>query len=281
MTVLTSTVDTGGFLAPEHAHLVLGPVEQAAVALQAPVATFVRTAANTWHAPVVDEDASAAWLTEGAEITTDEPVFDELIVVPRKVGGLVVLSRELADDSSPPAVEEIRRGLARSIAGKIDAAYFGALAAPAPSGLGALAGVATVDTGGSFTNLDVFAEAIADVEANLGHATAFVTNPADGLTLAKLKVATGSNLPLLGADPTQPTGRQILGRPLFVSPAVTSGTVWAVDRAASFVVVREDVTLDFSRDSHFTSDRVAVRATMRVGFGFPHPNRICRIYDVP
>ena len=45
--------------------------------------------------------------------------------------------------------------------------------------------------------------------------------------------------------------------------------MWCYDRTRVISVVREDVELAVD-EVFFTSHRVAVRAVMRVGFGFPH-----------
>lgn len=85
------------------------------------------------------------------------------------------------------------------------------MAAPAPSGLGALSGVQTYVNASAFSNLDFAAEAISKAETVGAGVTSFVTNPATALVLAKVKRATGSNAPLLGADPTAATSRSVLG----------------------------------------------------------------------
>ena len=53
--------------------------------------------------------------------------------------------------------------------------------------------------------------------------------------------------------------------------------MWVLDPQWIKTVLREDVTLAVSYDSRFTSDRVALRATLRVGFAFPKPAALVRI----
>lgn len=55
-----------------------------------------------------------------------------------------------------------------------------------------------------------------------------------------IKPGAGSNQPVLGADPTQPTGRSILGVPLYLQ-YVAANTLWAVDGSRVWLVVRENV----------------------------------------
>jgi HK97 family phage major capsid protein len=53
--------------------------------------------------------------------------------------------------------------------------------------------------------------------------------------------------------------------------------IWAIPQAHSLVVIREDVETEVSTDVFFTSDRVAVKTTMRVGWGWPHPGAVVKI----
>ncbi|MCC5954178.1 MAG: phage major capsid protein [Acidimicrobiia bacterium] len=266
--------DGASLLRPEDVGtLLVQPVQRASVAMS--VSEVIFTDSAEFRVPVVTDDATAGWTPEGEEITPSKPETDEELVKPAKVAGLTIVSRELAEDSSPAAASVIGESLARDIARKIDAAFFGNESPPAPSGLESLADVDDVD--GDLDSLDVFAEAIAAAEnvgATLG---AFVANPADALALAVLKDQDESVRPLLSADPTEPTRRAPYGVPLWVSPAVTAGTIWGIPSGRTMVVVRTDTRIDVSEDAYFSSDRLAVRATMRVGFAFPHEEAIVAI----
>ncbi|MCW2675562.1 MAG: capsid protein, partial [Modestobacter sp.] len=124
---------------------------------------------------------------------------------------------------------------------------------------------------------DAFAEAQM-LAGNVGaELTSFVTNPTTALVLANMKEPSGSGKPLLGADPTQPTRRVIFGVPLLTSPEAPVGTIWGMSAARVTTVVRRDAEVKADRSVFFTSDRVAVRATCRVGFGFPHTAGLVRI----
>jgi len=271
----TSTTGIGGILPDQYGPLVVEPVTRQSVAMQ--VSTVLATGQHTMNIPVVTEDPTAAWVAEGAEITPDDGTLSELTVTPAKVAGLTIISRELADDSSPAALKIVGDGLARSIADQVDRAFFGALTSPAPAGLESLTGLTTITGPAAWANLDPFAEAISTAEGLGTTVTSFVANPADALTLAQLKDETGSNRPLLGSDPSVPTRRVMQGVPLLTSPRVTAGTVWALPSERVFVVRRQEVSLELSTDAYFTSDRVAIRAIMRVAFGFPHEAAIVRV----
>jgi HK97 family phage major capsid protein len=279
MTLLTTaTGSTHGLLPDQIGALIVQPVRAASVALR--VATVITTEAHEFRVPVLEGDAGAAWTAEGTEIAASDAVFDEIVVTPKKVAGLSIISRELANDSAPSAQLIVGQGLAQSLATKIDQAFFGNIVTNGPSGLLSVAGVQTVDTTATISNTDSFAEALSLAETVGAQVNAFVAHPTTVLALSKIKKQTGSAEPLLGYDASQPTQRQILGIPLIPSPAVAEGDVWAIPAAKALVVLREDVTLDVDRSAYFSSDRIGIRATLRVGFAFPHPAALVRLYDV-
>ncbi|WP_053924856.1 phage major capsid protein [Streptomyces chattanoogensis] len=277
--MFTTSPGVTGVTPDHYAGLIIQPVQGESVAFQ--VTTQLTTDATRTHLPIVQEDAGAAWTREGDDIPVEDATLGEEVVIPAKVAGLTVVSSELAEDSNPQAQQIVGDGLARSIARKVDAAFYGSLPHPAPRGLEAVPGIHAVTAGKKWTNLDAFLEAIAAAETVGATLTSFTAHPTDALALAQLKEQTGSNRPLLAPDPTMPTRRVIAGVPLYVSPAVTPGTVWGLPKDRVFVVLRRDVKVDVSADAYFQSDQVAVRGTMRVGFGYPHRAAITKVTLTP
>ncbi|MGH3967729.1 MAG: phage major capsid protein [Mycobacterium sp.] len=276
MTLLTATTgSTHGLLPDEIGQLIVQPVRTASVALQ--VATVATTNSHEYRVPVALSDAGAAWTKEGDEIAPSDAQFDEIVVVPQKVAGLSIISRELASDSAPSAQQLVGQGLAQSLADKIDKAFFAAHTTNGPDGLLSVTDAQIVDTSDGIKNTDPFSEALSKAETVGGQITSFVANPADVLTLSKVKRQAGSNEPLLGYDASQPTKRVVLGVPLLSSPAVAAGDVWAIPLSKVVVVLREDVQLDVDRSQYFSSDRIGIRASMRIGYAFPHAATIIRL----
>ena len=163
--------------------LVIRPLIEQSVAAQ--VSTVVETGSHDFRVPVVSADPTAAWTAEGAEITASDPTITEVLVTPKKLAGLTVVSNELASDSSPAALQVVGDGLVRDLRRKIDAAYFAA-ATPTngPAGVGTLSGVSTVDAGANFSNMDWAEEAKSDAETAHATLTAFVAAPATALALS-------------------------------------------------------------------------------------------------
>jgi HK97 family phage major capsid protein len=262
------------FLPDAYGQLVVQPVMDASRAAQ--VCTRVTTANPSFRVPVLVDDPSTGWVAEGGEITASDPDLDEEIVSPLKLAGLTVVSRELAEDSSPAVAELIGNGLGRDIARKLDVAYFGNTTVNGPDGIEAIT-ANDVDAGAAWADLDCFLEAVYEAEAVGATLTAFVANPTDALLLAQLKESTGSNKNLLQPDPTAPARRMIAGVPLYVTPAVTVGTVWGIPADRALLVVREDVKLTVDKSRYFEFDSIGIRATMRVSWAFPHEAAVQRI----
>ncbi|WBL19207.1 phage major capsid protein [Citricoccus sp. NR2] len=273
MSFLTSNTGADSILPAEFAALITDPVTAESVAFHPDVATTITTGSHEFHIPVLREDAGAEWVPEGGEITPDDPTLDEVTVTPAKVAGLTIVSRELAADSTPDAQNIVGASLARAIITQVDRAFLGALPAPAPRGLGSIDPQYLLAEGDNVH--DALISAVSVAETNGSVVSAFLVNPSDANKLALFKDAANSNRPLL-AD-----ARVIMGRPVIVNKHVPEGTIWAVDKTKIFSVLREGTTLAISDGPFFTSDRVAIRATLRIGFGFPQPLGLVRITQDP
>ena len=86
-----------------------------------------------------------------------------------------------------------------------------------------------------------------------------------------------SHRSLIQPDPTSPTGRRIAGVPLFTTPACDDDTVWCIPAAHSFVAIRQGATVEADRSAFFSSDQTALRAILRIGFGFTYPEAIVKV----
>jgi HK97 family phage major capsid protein len=276
MTLLT----TGGgasILTPEQVQaLIIEPLTRTSVGMQ--VSSVVPTDTHTTRFPIVVSDVAGGWTAEGDEINITDADLDELEVTPKKLASLTVVSNELAMDSTPSALAVVGDGIVRDLAKKLDSAFFGTTVTNGPAGLGSLGGVQHVDAGSSYTNLDPFAEALSKLETvDASLARAFIAHPNTLLELSEIKLASGWNAPLLGPDASSPTKRSILGVPLFWSPFIEEGLVWLLSQAKSFVVMRQDTSVVTDTSAFFSSDRVGIRATMRVSPCWPHQAAVIRI----
>lgn len=249
--------------------LIITPLKSQAVTMNPAVSTTVITGAHEWHAPRLDKGAQASWVAEGQEIPLSDIQLSEVTVAPAKAAALSVLSRELAQDSSPDAQQIIGNSMVNDIKRVVDQAFLTNMATPAPAGLASLTDATEVTL--DLANLDSFAEAQFAAEGVGAHISSFIVSPDDALQLAQLKVSSGSNETLLQGQ------RTINDVPVIVAPQLATGTVYGLDASRVYTVVRDEIRLDVDESVYFTSDRIAVRTTMRVGFGFAHPTSVIKM----
>lgn len=273
--------DAASLTPEEIGELIVRPIRDESTALQ--VATVVNTGSHDFRIPIVNTDAAASWVAEGADITLTDPTVSELLVTPKKVAALTRLSREVVEDGSPEADALVQASLARSVARRVDAAFFGDTVTNGPSGLQSVVGTQVVGAGSTFADLDWAVAAKTKLRKVGSTATSFIANADTAESLWRIKAFTGdtdSNAPLLATDVTNTEAESILGVPLVTVADGTNlpnGRVWALDRAKVFVVIRRDVTIDVDSSVYFGSDSIAVRITCRIGFGFPHPQAVVKV----
>jgi HK97 family phage major capsid protein len=275
MAVYTSATGAPAWLPIDTALLVEIPFFESSVAAQ--VSTRRVTPSHTYRVPIFVTDPVSAFVSEGSELAVSDPVLAELSVSPAKVGVITVVSREMADDSDPAIAEQIGRAQGRDAARRYDQAVFAGLASPAPTGLTTLSGISTVVDAGAFADLDAFAAAISKAAVVGAKLTHFVTTPAVSLALAQVKQATGSNMPLLASDVTAPGAQTVFGVPLLTSEFCAANTVWGVDSSRLYTIVRADSTTEADRSVYFTSDRVALKTTMRVALAVANAASVVKI----
>jgi HK97 family phage major capsid protein len=240
------------------------------------VATVTNTDKQTIRFPILVDDAATGWVPEKGTIPLTDPETGEVVVTPTKVAGRTELSNESVMDSDPEVLDETAKGLGRSIAKRIDAAFFGNTVTNGPSGLLSLAADFQVVDAGAFTNLDPFHDAKLEALNNNAELTHFVLAPDVANTLAKVKTATGSNAGLLE---TVDDGIRLAGVPVYVSRAVAAGNAWGLDKRQIRTVRRLGTTIVADGSASFDSDATQLRATSRVGFGFANPAGIVRLHD--
>src|SRR5699024_10191261 len=122
---------------------------------------------------------------------------------------------------------------------------------------------------GDLTNLDSLYEAVT-VSAGFGGVIgSFVTHPNTALALKQIKVNSSDANEKISYPGDLPA--------IVTSPAATECVLYGIDARFASVVMRAATRIDADRSVYFTSDRVAVRATMRVGFAFPYESALVKV----
>ena len=279
---MSMTTTTGAaVLTPSQVHeLIVLPFIAQSAAMR--VGTVTQIASHSLRIPRVTTDPAAAWCAEGAELNVSDAVLDELVCTPSKLGGLVVISNELANDSSPAALSVVGDGLTRDLARKADVAFAGNTTVNGPNGLLSVA-TTPADAGDAWANLDAFEFAKSNAEQHNTVVDSWLMNPSTALKLSTLKESTvaGSNRALLAADPSAPASRVISGIPVVTSPAIGNDIVYGIPKNRVIIAIRQNPTIEPDRSVYFASDRTAVRAILRVGWSFTDPASICKIAPTP
>ena len=245
----------------------------AAKSVAAQASTLFPTDKQKVGFPLFTANPSVGWYNELDEITPADGSTNEVVITPSKTAGLTLLSNELADDSDPAIADQIGAALADQIAKAIDVAYFADTTTKSYSGLQHKA-YTTVDVA-SITSQDPFVSARFAAEAHGAKLTHWLMSPTVAETLSKIKVATGSNQPLLQFVED---GITVAGLPVLTSVDVDATTLaWGVDKSQQRLVVRKGTTVE--RFDSVTNDGQWVRAISRVGWDTLNPAGIVRIYD--
>src|SRR5215207_8886523 len=134
------------------------PLTQQSIAGQTMTTVLINE--HSYRFPIVTADPSAGWVAESAEIPVSDMTLAEQTATPSKLAALSVISQELADDSSPPAVAAVGAGIVRDLTRKLDQALFTATTTNGPGGLPGVAGVTAVSAGASYGNVDSFTAAV-------------------------------------------------------------------------------------------------------------------------
>jgi HK97 family phage major capsid protein len=254
-------------------------VPDALVLLTSTVAGEVEGDAPAVRVAYVD-DAEAGFVAEGADITPSDPDLNEVLVHTGKISQLVKLSRE--QWGQPNSAGLLSASVARAVTKAANIAYLAQVAptSPAVTPPAGLLNVAGIETGTAVaSDLDNLVDLIATLQANGATPSHIVIDPVGWASIAKLKLGTDYNAPLLGAG-TADTVRMLLGLPVIVTPAMTASTGLVIDSTAVLSAVGT-VMVATSEHFYFGGDNIALRATWRFGQNVIRPDRIGKFTITP
>lgn len=215
--------------------------------------------------PAINLDADTGFVPEGNDIPESDPDLSELVLATGKIAVLVRISRE---QLAQPAVQDVVTAeIKRSVLKKVDWALLQQPSPVAPATFPPAGLIAKAIDGGTVTdNLDAVIDVVASIEALGGSCTNIIAAPDAWASLAKLKDEDTSNRSLIGAG-VESAQRTLLSIPVNVTSAMPEGKILAVDKTKTLSAYGQ-IQVSRSEHAYFSSDSLALRATLRFGAGF-------------
>jgi HK97 family phage major capsid protein len=226
------------------------------------VASLFPTSSNSLTIPKIGE-IEASFFDEAGTITDDDATTDDVEIALHKIGRLIKISNELAEDvaAGVALAQTIANRLGLAIAKKIDSVWLQGDAGKSITGLvDAIAAGNTVEQGTSNDATDL-ADMVGLIDYRAGN-TAWVVSSAGWSHILKASVVTQS---------TTVGGRVlpvVMGAPVYHCLGLPAGTLalYGDFSAATAVAYKANgLQIAASTDAAFATDQVVYRGTQRVG----------------
>lgn len=215
--------------------------------------------------PVVNAVTGQGWVAEGADIPDVDLTTGSEVVAVKKLGGIVLITREAFEDADWPIADEVSRVVQDAFSHDLDLGLLGGTGAGAnPLGV---SGRADEATGSTLTA--AIAAAVSEIGEAGGRATHVALSPTEAATEAAREGSDG--------HPVYPEGMSALqGLTVVPVPGLTSPLVY--DAGRIYAVTARDFRVERSTDyaPAFKGDKVALKITGRFGAGLPVPSKTIR-----
>ncbi|ORV90669.1 major capsid protein [Mycobacterium interjectum] len=274
MATTTTTTSEYGWRPDSVEFLAEDVVPRALILQTSTIAGDVDGDAPSVHVPyIVDagqDGTGAVFKAEGADLDDEEPTLDEIEIKTKKLTRLATISQEQFNKA--PTAAQVSASFARDLVRRADAAYLGENTSPLIGLLHVSGFVDAADPIG--TDLDPLVDLLAELEVNGAEPTALIVDPFSWAKIKKLKVADNYHQSLLGAG-TEDAAPRLLSLPVLKSRFIPANSGIVVDKS-QIVSAVGPVKVAQSEHAAFRSDAVVLRATWRIAWGVPRPERIGR-----
>lgn len=213
----------------------------------------------------------AAIVAEGTRIAETDPDLSEMYVHTHKIAVLTPISNEAAEYDQ--TVNLIQAGMVKAITDKADRLLL-------QGDQGDIKGLALtpdmIDAGdiNETTGLTPLLDAIGKVGDNGGSPTGIIMGYSTWANLLKLNDK--NNRPLIATDVANSPTPAIYGIPIILNMQTPAGTILLNDSSQVLSAVSQ-AAIASSDQAYFANDSIALRVTMRLGFGVLRPNRLARL----
>ena len=188
---------------------------------------------------------AGAFVAQGAAIPVKQAAFTAATLTPKKMGVITVLTRDIAEHSTPSIEAIVRQAMQDDTSVAIDTVLLDATAKDTtrPAGLRNGVSATTATAGGGFNALvgDIKALVGVLVAANSLRSPVFIMNPAQVLSISMTQNA-GGDFPFAA----EVNGGRLRGYPIIQSTSVTAGMVILLDAADFFSATGDTPRFDVS-----------------------------------
>ncbi len=257
----TGTAGAGEELvSPELFRGFIDVLQYASVGLQ--VASLYQTSSNSITVPKIGE-IEASWFDELGTITGDDMTTDKVEIALHKMGRLIEISNELAEDSAAVVAlaQTVSNRFGLAIAKKIDTVWLQGDAGKGIDGLvSEIAAGNTVEAGADNDGVDL-AELVGKIDSRASN-TAWVVSSAGWAHIMKASIVSQSTTV---GDRVLPV---VMGAPVYRCLGLPAGTLALYgDFASATAVAYKANGLQVAASEHagFAKDSVVYRGTQRVG----------------
>ncbi len=282
----TQTPAAGGVLTQQQvAALLLQPLAAASVFLASGPRIFDTAGGNTLRVPRLGGSTGAAWVAEGALIPDDDVTFGELLLLPKQMQSLKVITRvsdELLRQSVVALDSVLQARLVTDVATGLDTELIAGTVTDGtrPRGLLNQPGNQTIAAGGA-ASFDLLYDMIGRLLAANVDPTGYrwMMTPFVFQSLRKLKDASGKYL--MQPDPTEQGAFRMLGYPVTVTSRIpttgtTTKTTSIVLWAPSMYAVARDIAPEVKvLDQRYAdTGQVGIRVQARYDAGPLYPESV-------
>ena len=242
---------------------------------------YARAASAVWQAGAVTipmtsddltiarqaEDPTMELRGENEAFTLGDLSFDGIRFVSRKIGAVVVMSRELAADA-PNAAEVVSQALAKGLACEVDRLALVGAGASQPVGLANTSGIGSTGSIGAIAWEDLHAAAVGVRAAN--HApNAYICHPtiAGDLDIITSGDGTNSAKLWLGAPPS------VAGLQRLETTNATTALLFVGDFTKLLIGLRQTAMVEVSTEAgeFFAKHQLGIKITFRFDVNASHP----------
>ena len=281
----------GGYLLPDPLSARFLDLARSRMVLSRAGAVTVPVDSDSLKIPKLLADPTPYWRGELEEITESEPTFGAVVLKPKTVAILTLVSHEVWEDAAGLGAA-VEQAMGQALALEIDRAGLlggGSGNESEPKGIYYTDGINTVemDTNGAVpTNYGKFLDAIEKIEDANGEAATVIYNPRTKRTLAGLVTGIDNDL-----TPLKPPADFEALRKL-VTTVIKNNLAWGSDDASSaafvggfetvYMGMRSQVRIDVSPHGAGVFNKLGlwVRAFARVDFAITRPAQLVRITGI-